>query len=97
MREAPTQDLGLVRDAAAWQTIDNELPSKEAADRIIKMRKHGNTVVRPSPLFETLELRTVESDILGLWAIEARLDRLAAAEKAREFLSAPEKKAAPHA
>lgn len=72
MRETPVQQTGHERDPAAWQTIDNELPSKEAADRIIKMRKHGNSVVCPSPLFETLELRTVKSDVPGLWAIEAR-------------------------
>ena len=61
--------------ADGWIMIDNDLPSKEAAERIIRLRKHGNSVVRPMPNWVNADFRVMPSDISGLWSIELRTAR----------------------
>jgi len=65
------EEIAVAR-ADGWTIADNDLPSREAAERIVKLRTKGNSVVKPMPAWQEAEVRVVESDNPGLWSIEVR-------------------------
>ncbi len=64
-------DIATAR-AEGWTIADNDLPSREAAERIVKLRTKGNSVVKPMAAWQDAEVRVIESDNPGMWAIETR-------------------------
>lgn len=82
------EEIAVAR-ADGWTIADNDLPSREAAERIVKLRTKGNSVVKPMAAWRDAEVRVVESDNPGLWSIEVRNPSIKRSP-ARDITNTPE-------
>ena len=78
------EDIAAAR-ADGWRIADNDLPSRESAERIVKLRTKGNGIVGPMDAWLDAEVRVVESDNPGLWAIETRKPNIARSSKRNDL------------
>lgn len=55
-----------------WKLLDDELPTREAAEQLVEKRLGEHGALAPSAMFQPYEFRVVPSRRDGCWAVEAR-------------------------
>lgn len=55
-----------------WKLVDDDLPTREEAERMIEKRLGEKGALAPSAVFQPYEFRVVESRHPGSWSVEAR-------------------------